>query len=208
LGYGINGSGSVVGQAKTTGGEYHAFLWPGSGDMQDLETLDGTQSQANGISDSGIVVGGSSTSGGSYHAFIWQNGTMSDLGSPTAFSSRGLAVNDSGVVIGSYSDGVNSHPFVWNSTTGIQDLNGLLAPISGADWTLLTVSDINNHGQIVGQGFHNGVVSAFLLTPVPEPSALLLMTVGVLVSCMARRRGSSNEAGRLIDDFRRVRILR
>ena len=181
LGYGINSSGEVVGQAYTAGHQYHAFLWNGSGSMTDLGTLGGTQSQANDISDSGaFIVGDSSTSAGAYHAFLDQNGVMTDLGSLTDQPSYGNAVNNSGVVIGSYVDDSNhSHPFVW-TVTGMQDLNSLLDPVSGNGWTLYYANDLNNLGQIVGQGRHNGIVSAFLLTPVPEPSSIALALVGLL----------------------------
>lgn len=188
LGYGINAAGYVVGQAYNASNQYHAFLSTGGG-MQDLGTLGGTQSQADDISDAGIIVGGSSTTGdASYHAFIYQAGVMTDLGSPTAFSSRAYAVNDAAQVIGSYSDGTYGHPFLWDSVSGMRNLNSLLEPVSGAGWTLLDANDINNRGQIVGQGFHNGVVSAYLLTPLPEPGTIALLALGAGACVITRMR--------------------
>jgi len=188
LGYGINAIGQVVGQAYTAAHKYHAFLWNASGSMQDLETLGGTQSQANDISDSGIIVGDSSTANDrSYHAFILQNGVMRDLGSLTSYSSYGVAVNNAGQVIGSYSDGEYAHPYIWDNVNGMKDLNGLLDPILGAGWTLYTVNNINNQGQIVGQGRHNGNVRAFLLTPIPEPDSIVILICGAIAFlCYAR----------------------
>jgi probable HAF family extracellular repeat protein len=193
LGYGINASGQVVGQAYTAAHQYHAFVWNGTGPMIDLGTLGGTQSTANDISDSGAyIVGDSSTSASAYHAFFDQNGNLLDLGSLSSNSSYGTAVNNSGVVIGSYTDDQNySHPYVWDISSGMRDLNSLLDPVTGAGWTLYEVNDLNNLGQIVGQGQHNGVTSAFLLTPVPEPSSLALLSLGSLaVGCCWRSRAT------------------
>ena len=45
----------------------------------------------------------------------------------------------------------------------MHDLNDSIPPGSG--WLLETARGINDAGQIVGYGDHNGLVSAFLLTP-------------------------------------------
>ena len=47
------------------------------------------------------------------------------------------------------------------------DLNTLIDPLSG--WELLDASDINDAGQITGQGLIGGQYHAYLLTPVPIP---------------------------------------
>lgn len=43
------------------------------------------------------------------------------------------------------------------------DLNDLIPP--GAGWVLTDAIDINNDGQIVGNGYLDGAVRAFLLMP-------------------------------------------
>jgi formylglycine-generating enzyme required for sulfatase activity len=58
----------------------------------------------------------------------------------------------------------------------MQDLNTLISSASG--WELSTASGINDSGQIAGYGTINGNRHAFLLTPVPEPSALALLGMG------------------------------
>jgi hypothetical protein len=45
------------------------------------------------------------------------------------------------------------------------DLNERIAPQAG--WVVQRATDINNAGQIVGSGLHNGRPRAFRLTPIP-----------------------------------------
>ena len=47
------------------------------------------------------------------------------------------------------------------------DLNTLIDPLSG--WELLDAADINDAGQITGQGLIGGEYHAYLLTPIPIP---------------------------------------
>jgi len=194
---GINASGQVVGSSNVAGRQRHAFLWteggtdgpPSNPQMRDLGTLGGTQSQANGTSDSGIVVGGSSTAGdAAYHAFVWERGEMTDLGTLGHISSRAFAVNNEGQVIGSIwgADG-NAHAIIWDRKYGMRQLNELLHPVSGRGWSIAVVSDINNAGQIVGEGEYQGQSRAILLTPIPEPAWEWMMVPMGVVACRALR---------------------
>jgi len=116
-----------------------------------------------------------------------QNGVKKDLGSLTSYSSYGVAVNNAGQVIGVYYDGKYDHPYLWDSVNGMRNINGLLDPVSGAGWTIGAVNDINNLGQIVGQGQHNGNSRAFLLTPIPEPDSIIILICGAIAFlCYAR----------------------
>ncbi len=201
LGYGTNASGEVVGQVYSLESQYHAFLWSGSGPMRNLGTLGGTQSRANDISDNGIIVGDSSTAGNaSYHAFVLQNGKMTDLGSLGSGGSYGIAVNNAGQVIGTYTEGSYGHPYVWDRMNGMHDLNSLLDPVTGSEWTLYYVNDINNVGQIVGQGRHDGDVRAFLLTPIlnpapiPEPASIVLWAGMLALGLVCFKRSRHGKA--------------
>ena len=110
---------------------------------------------------------------------------MQDLGS-VGFSggSVGLGINADGWVTGVAFPGVTDEPdltaeraFLYDGTT-MHNLNTLLDG-SGAGWVLHSANDINDAGQIVGHGTHNGTTRAFLLTPVPEPATYALMAAGL-----------------------------
>ena len=54
------------------------------------------------------------------------------------------------------------HAFLW-SRESMRDLNALIP--SGSGWVLSEANGVNDAGQIVGYGTHNGDVRAFLLNP-------------------------------------------
>jgi probable HAF family extracellular repeat protein len=195
----INAGGQVVGDSSTSNGYRHAFLYS-NGTMTDLGTLPGgTDCTAYGINAGGQVVGYSDFSGrGGMHAFLYRNGTMLDLGtlgSPTGESSVAYGINAGGQVVGSYYNGGDPGPdnpgdvgaFLYSDGV-MQNLQALIPSNSG--WTLDSAHSINDYGQIVGYGINpSGQTDAYLLTPVPEPSTFVLLTVGA-VSLLAygRRR--------------------
>src|SRR5205807_1167183 len=141
----------------------HAFLYR-DGKMSDLRTLGGTNSTGLGLNVLGQVVGYSSvTEDVAFHAFLGSDGKMSDLGTLGGTNSAANSINALGQVVG-FSDiasGVE-HACFWADGMMV-DLNTLIP--AGSGWELSTASGINDGGEIVGNGAHNGQMHAFLLTP-------------------------------------------
>ena len=150
--------------------------------MNDLGTLGGTWSCAFSINDSGQVVGGADTTGG-VHAFLYSDSTMNDLGTHGGTISEGHSINASGQVVGfSLTTDFANHAFLYKDSA-MYDLNTLIDPSSG--WRLMFAQDINDAGQIVGYGINGSEQGhAFLLTPIPEPSTLSLLSTVYIWICM------------------------
>ena len=91
-------------------------MWQASG-IQDVGTLGGKFSFAEGVNSSGIVVGAAETAKAGVHAFAWQNGKMVDLNKmlPSGsgwelFSASGI--NERGQITGTGLVGRNVHAFL------------------------------------------------------------------------------------------------
>jgi probable HAF family extracellular repeat protein len=170
----FNNNGELVGSSNLAGDvTHHPFLWSKSEGMKDLGTLGGTFGYANWINDAREVVGIANTVGDQFlHAFLWKDGVMTDLetvGSDP--SSEGKSVNSRGQVVGASFDlntaNVDLHGFLWENGGPIADLNTLVPP--GSDVTITNAFDINDRGEIAGNGFlPNGDVRAVLLIPCDE----------------------------------------
>lgn len=205
--YGVNDSGTVVGDGQLTNGTFRGIVWNADGSMTLLGTLGGASSQATAVSDSGEVVGFASLASGYQNAFAMIGGTMTDLGT-LGLSSYAYGVNDSGEVVGySYLDGGGQAAFLDYDGTML-NLNSLIPADSG--WDLLAAYGINDAGQITGVGLYDGQLSAFLLTdpppagggPItatPEPSELGIMAAGLallaFVKWSAGRRRALTRGG-------------
>jgi probable HAF family extracellular repeat protein len=170
-GFGIDGSGQVVGDATfdKAGLTSHAALFS-KGSVYDLGTQrgSGTFSRANGINASGQVVGFSSEKldGEEARAFITntsgRSAGMVDMGTLGGQYAQAWGINDSGFVTGNSQTksemGMVTHAFVWQNGTRMLDL-GTLA----GDFSYGTFINANNH--VIGYSTidkNNDRVHAFL----------------------------------------------
>jgi probable HAF family extracellular repeat protein len=162
---GINAVDQVVGSP--------AFVWT-AGALTMLPALSGApagDAGATAINISGQVVGWSGTAGtsGAQDAASWSGGTVTDLGTIDGIGyNQANAINAAGQIVGTADPHCQpcATPVAWLREPGgtLTDLNTLIP--AGSDWTLEQANGINDRGQIVGAGLHNGALHAYLLTPV------------------------------------------
>lgn len=104
LGRDINAQGVVVGTGILPTGLIHAFSYdPETGQLLDLGTLGGAQSQAMAVNGTGLIVGWSNDSSGAKVGFIWNPSTrrMTVLPPlPGDDESSAADINDQGVIVG------------------------------------------------------------------------------------------------------------
>ena len=211
---GINDSGQVIGDSDLyVGGHYtatDAFLYT-SGSLTDLGNF-GTDPTGHGsslpvaINAAGQVAGASDVYDANgiskgRDAFLYTNGVLTDLGNLGTDSlgksfSVAVGVNSAGQVIGTSKVYDSAHTFL--GTDSFLYDHGTLTALSSlltnaAGWTGLQATAINDSGEIVGFGVHNGQQEAFALFPVPETSTvisfglLLLMGMGGLMTAKKKK---------------------
>jgi probable HAF family extracellular repeat protein len=160
----VNATGQVSGWGRSSNSDNGAFLY--SGGVFQFFASTGTAWDINNAGQIVGVMGGNDD--GTGRAFLFSSGVLQDLGMPSSEHKYALAraVNNAGQVVGLArphflsSDGERAWIF---SAGTMQDLNNLIPANSG--WVLSSAVDINDAGQIVGNGFKNGQPKAFLLTP-------------------------------------------
>jgi len=176
--FGINDSGQAIGSSGLCSNTAippfpagpHAVLWESDGSPHDLGNLGVSgYAVASSINSQGEVVGGALSSDGTIHAFLWTKHTgMQDLhafpGAIVTSATCCHTINDRGEMVGFSIDGTTfaSRALIWQDNMP-KDLNSLIPKDSG--WYLQAATSIDNAGQIVGYGFINGSVHAFLATP-------------------------------------------
>ena len=141
----------------------HAFIYTLSGGKQDLGTLGGVFSSPYFMNNKGQVIGASYGNGpNSFFLYTPVIGMQDFCRLVGVLYCNVTGMNNQGQVVGSFSS--NQYlPFLYSPQTGAVDVNKLLP--SGSGWTVDTVSGINDKGQMIGFGIHNGNNVGFLMTP-------------------------------------------
>ncbi len=139
----VNNLGQVVGEADTSAGYRHAFLWD-HGVMTDLGVLEGHRvSFAVDINNYGQVACNSAYSGFCYDcwdAFLWSKGQKTELGHLGGHAAKAHAINDAGQIVGRATiSGKIGHSFLWYDGT----MTDLYTSIGVTD-----VHDINAFGDL------------------------------------------------------------
>jgi probable HAF family extracellular repeat protein len=155
---GINAAGQVVGEPS--------YIWR-NGAVTFLPGFPGTGStRATAINISGTVVG-SAGAGQSDQAVRWEGTNPVGLGGvPGILHNTANAINAAGQIVGTADPLCTPCPAprAWLWQAGTFALLDDLIP-AGSGWSLQQANGINDRGQIVGAGLHNGHLRAYLLTP-------------------------------------------
>lgn len=199
---GMNSSGQVVGQSSTSSSPTQvAFIYtPGTGaqnigtQWSGINTYYGA-SDALAVNDYGVAAGQAYVSATNYHAVIFSqvsgNYVMTDLGTLNngAGNSTATAINNNGWVVGTATNSTGgTDPFLYLNGQMI-DLNSPQFLAGTGFSSLISVTGINNSGEIIGQGITTGgVKDGYVLlyqdittaSATPEPSTLVLAMLGLL----------------------------
>jgi probable HAF family extracellular repeat protein len=165
----INDAGQVAGFFSTDPhaeyAEHRAFVTVGPNAIE-LGHLGGRITTATDLNASGLVVGFGQTRSGEPHAFAYEAGTIRNLGTlPGGHQSFAYGVNGRGDIVGASTSANRSLRAVMYRNGVLTDLNTLIP--AGSGWVLTEARDINDAGQIVGNGVFGGRQRGFLLTPRP-----------------------------------------
>jgi probable HAF family extracellular repeat protein len=154
----MNAAGDVVAATPTGSGNAHAALFH-NGQVIDLGTLGGLNSEANAINNLGQIVGDSQTANGSTHAFLYSNNVMTDLGTLGGPNSSAIAINDTGQIVGN-SDLADGTTHAFHYAAGVMTDLGAVSAVS-----------INASGQIlVSDSTFASVYSNGAMQPLRQPS--------------------------------------
>jgi hypothetical protein len=196
FGYGqaINESGTVVGHVEDYGDDSGLGAYS---EAVEWDALGAPTLLTNAGPDDGAYAQDVDESGDVLIHFASGSGLIRNAdGTSTAVPGLGGFVepqrmNDARQVVGrtSYANGQQT-AFLFDAATDTTvDLQDLIPADAG--WTLHVANDINDKGQIVGYGYRNGVIAAFLLTPVTAGSVSATVTGGGTVTTDPTAQGAT-----------------
>lgn len=168
--YGLNNDGTVVGKIEGHDGIIRAFRYDPASGVQPLGGFTEDYSEARGINDSGNITGKLSGTRG-WEAFLWLNGYVVELGGLGGGMSEAYALNNHNQVVGRSPDRRSPMAaFLWHGGV-MHNLNALIPP--DPRWQLTIAYDINDAGDIVGEGEWTSPATgtqrrAFLLRLAPD----------------------------------------
>jgi probable HAF family extracellular repeat protein len=168
----IGADGSVVGGSTAPTSFTHAFRWQEGvmSDLHDFAQMPGRNSHAFDINAFGVICGSGDFVADFLdyeEAVLFDHGAITNLGTlaegePWA-QAFALGINDINQVVGATNlPSGEPRAFLWQGGA-MADLNAFLP--SGTGWVLTSAEDITNDGRIIGQGFYQGALRAFLLIP-------------------------------------------
>ncbi len=171
--YAINDSSQVVGNSG-----FDAFFWT---EETGIVSIASAYSSAYDINNQGLAVGTVGSPGSGTRGFLYNGNTgvrtiLPGLGGEYSFYNAANGINEKGDIVGAAYDGMIPQATIYSDGV-VQNLNDLIYPDSG--WILESTVDINDLGQIIGNGIFNGQQRrGFLLTPmstsktIPESSTI------------------------------------
>ncbi len=159
----VNNQGWYVGREMNWAAFGRGGVWTNLNDL--TPTNSGwVLNEAFDINDNGQIVGVGTTNGQS-QAFLWEAGQVTGLGALGTNGSAAAAINLQGQVVGTS----GGRAFIWENGV-MKDLNTLIAADNG--WVLTSATDINNHGEIIGNanlgGYSLRPASVFHFYQVPR----------------------------------------
>jgi len=163
---------STSGDLVTVNGA-QSYLVNDGRDMR-LGTLGGTDAVCSAMNDLGDVVGVSTTKTELTHAFLWRRGVILDVSTFKSLDNTSPvlsteSINDLGQIVGTVRYGTDTRAMVMEN--GHQkNLNHL---IQERIVILDIARQINNRGQIIGQGHAGAHYVSYLLTPIVPTNAMV-----------------------------------